>query len=337
MGTFDELKQAVADIEKTGVRMIMFGGKPNFADKTTDWYRKELYKYAATDPYGIPYEHGSYSYYTPTQLSGINNRRRAVMDFLAPAFRESMAKEFQKLLDLNASGWLFDENCHHGNVKYSFATNHGYEAPGYIYGGDIPLAARLRAEADKRNPDFVFAGEGHQDWLMQYYPCSYFRINNGSTAVDRYIDPYAPLVVAVTGIDDREKLNLILMGRYIISYEPFNFKGHVTDFAPTLEYGKKIDNLRRKYRDHLWDAEYRDVLGAEVKADGACRYSVFTAKSGKRAVVVVNPSLDRTVSAEVKLPSPGALSVATPEEPLERPLSGALTVPPRSAAVVIER
>ena len=48
----------------------MFGGKPNFADKTTDWYKKELYKYAATDPYGLQYETGGYSYYTPTQLSG---------------------------------------------------------------------------------------------------------------------------------------------------------------------------------------------------------------------------------------------------------------------------
>jgi len=104
-----------------------------------------------------------------------------------------------------------------------------------------------------------------------------------------------------------------------------------------LYFRKKIANLRRKYRDYLWDAEYRDVLGAEIQVDGACRYSVFVAESCKHAVVVVNPSLDRTVSAEVKLPSPGALSVATPEEPDARPLSGALTVPPRSAAVVFER
>lgn len=32
-------------------------------------------------------------------------------------------------------------------------------------------------------------------------------------------------MVAVTGIDDREKLNLILMDRYIISYEPIILKG----------------------------------------------------------------------------------------------------------------
>lgn len=34
---------------------------------------------------------------------------------------------------------------------------------------------------------------------------------------------------------DREKLNLILLDRYIISYEAYNSKGHVTDFPLTLQ------------------------------------------------------------------------------------------------------
>jgi hypothetical protein len=180
LGTTKELKNSIAQIQAMGVKMIMFG-KLNWADKSKDWYKKELYKYDATDPYGVPYEHGGYSYYTPTQLAGINTRRRGVMDFASPAYRNLITKEFQKLLDLGGSGWLFDENCHHGPVKYSFATDHGYTAPGYIYGGDMPLASQLRAAADKISPDFLFAGEGHMDWLMQYYSTSYFRINGGST------------------------------------------------------------------------------------------------------------------------------------------------------------
>ena len=37
--------------------MIMFG-KPIFADMSTDYYKKELYKYEAVDPYGNKYESG---------------------------------------------------------------------------------------------------------------------------------------------------------------------------------------------------------------------------------------------------------------------------------------
>jgi hypothetical protein len=335
LGTTQELKNSIAQIQAMGVKMIMFG-KLNWADKSKDWYKKELYKYDATDPYGVPYEHGGYSYYTPTQLAGINTRRRGVMDFASPAYRNLITKEFQKLLDLGGSGWLFDENCHHGPVKYSFATDHGYTAPGYIYGGDMPLASQLRAAADKVSPDFLFAGEGHMDWLTQYYSTSYFRINGGSTPVCRYLDPQAPLIVAVNGFDDREMLNLIMMERYIISYEPFNFKGHITDFKMTLDYGKKIDALRKRYRTYIWDAEFHDTLGATVTASGPVKYSVFTTTTGKRAVIMVNP-MRAAISGKVSIPNQGKLVVASPEQQDAVATDGTVQIPPRSAVVVMQQ
>jgi len=335
LGTWQELHDAIAHARSKGVRMILFG-KLYWADLTTERYKKELYKYAATDPYGIPYETSGYSYTTPTQLAGINNRRRAIMDVQSPSYRDIATKEFEKILALGAEGWLFDEVCHHGPVEFSFSPDHGYEPPGFIYGGDVPLARQFRAAADKVTPDFVFAGEGPQDWLRQYYPVSYFRINGGSRPVDRYLDPHAPLMVAVTGIDDREMLNLILMNRYIISYEPYNFKGHVTDFPLTLKYGNQIDTLRRKYKAWLWDAEFRDTLGAKVTADGAFRYTVFGRETDKRAVVVVNTQYDKALTASVELPNPRSLVVATPERPDAQPTPGTVQIPARSVAVVME-
>jgi hypothetical protein len=144
-------------------------------------------------------------------------------------------------------------------------------------------------------------------------------------------------MVAATGMNDREMLNLILLNRYIISYEPFNFKGHVTDFPLTLEYGKKIDALRRRYKSMLWDAEFRDTLGASVTSDGQHRYSVFVAGGGKRAVVVVNQEYSKTITAKIDLPNPGRLAVATPEQQDRNPTSGTVMIPARSAAVVMEQ
>jgi Domain of unknown function (DUF6259)/Glycosyl hydrolase family 30 beta sandwich domain len=337
LGTRQELKDAIAQAQAKGVKIILFG-KFDWADLTTEWYKTELYKYACTDPYGIPYQHGGYSYTTPTQLAGINTRRHAVMDFCAPGYRDIATHELQKLLDLGAAGWLFDEVCHHGPVEYSFSPDHGYVPPGYIYAGDIPMSQQLRAAADKVSRDFIFAGEAPQDWLMQYYPVSYFRIGGGSRAVSRYIDPQAPLMVAVTGFDDREMLNLILLNRYIISYEPYNFKGQLTDFPLTLAYGKKIDALRRKYKEYLWDAEFRDTLGASVTSDGGrSRYSVFVTPAGKRAVVVVNGESANAITAAVSLQNPGRLVTATPEQLEAQPSSGTLRIPARSVAVLMEQ
>ena len=334
LGTWQEFHDAIAKIQAMGVKVILFG-KLNWADMTSVWYKNELYKYQATDPYGIPYQQGGYSYVTPTQLAGINNRRQAVMDFADPDYREIAAKEFQKILALGSAGWLWDEVCHHATALYSFAPGHGYTPPGYIYSGDLPLSAQLRAAADKVSPDFIFSGEGPQDWLMQYYPVSETGVR--AIPICQYIDSNYLMLAGVSGFDDREQLNLILLHRYVIEYEPFYYKGHLRDFPLTLAYGKKIDALRRKYKSYLWDGEFRDTLGTTVSSSGSHRYSVFVADNGKRAVVVINEGFDRAMDAKVELPNVGRLIVATPEDPDGQTTTGEITIPARSAAVVIEQ
>lgn len=336
LGTWQELHDVIAWVQAKGVRMILFA-KPVFADMSTDYYKEVLYKYEAVDPYGNKYESGSYSYFTPTQLAGINNRRRAIMDVCCQEYRDIATHEFEKIVALGADGWLFDEVLVHNGVLYNFSADHGYTPPGYLFSGDIPLAKQFRAAADKVNPEFLFSGEGPGDWLMPYYVLGYYRIGWGTVPALRYIDPYAPLMAAVVGFDSRDQLNLILAYRYIISYEPYNFKGHVTDFPLTLAYGKKIDALRRKYREYLWDAEFRDTLGAHVEADGSHRHTVYRAKSGKRAVVIINQESRKGITAKLDLPNAGRLVAATPEEPDAKPVSGSLRIPPRSAVVVMEQ
>ncbi|HLI03409.1 MAG TPA: hypothetical protein VKU93_03975, partial [Terracidiphilus sp.] len=334
LGTWQQFHDAIARVQALGVNVILFG-KLNWADMTTEWYKSELCKYEAKDPYGIRYEQGGYNYVTPTQLAGINTRRRAVMDFQDPQYREIARKEFEKILALGPAGWLWDEICHHSNAIYNFAPGHGYNPPGYIYGGDLPVAAELRAAADKVSPDFLFAGEGPHDWQMQYFPVGEAGVS--ATPICQYLDTRNSLMIAgVSGFDDREQLNMILMCRCVIQYEPFLYKGHLHDFPLTMAYGQKIDALRRRYKAYLWDGDFRDTLGAEVSADGAFRYSVFRAASGKRAVVVVNPGSNAAVTAKVSLPGAGDLIVATPEQPDGQPTTGTVSVPARSAAVVIE-
>jgi len=335
LGTWQEFHDAIKQIQAMGVKVILFG-KLNWADLTTAWYTNELHKYECTDPYGIFYQQGGYSYVTPTQLAGINNRRRAVMDFLSPAYRDIATKEFQKVLALGSAGWLWDEICHHGPVLYSFAPDHGYTPPGYVYGGDLPLCAQLQAAADQVNPDFLFAGEGPEDWLMQYYPVSETGIK--SVPISQYLDSSHCLMLAgVSGFDDRETLNMCLLDRYVIQYEPYYYKGHLSDFPLTMAYGKKIDALRRKYKAWLWDGDFRDTLGASLSANGASRYSVFNAADGKRAVVVINQEFNKAISAKVNLPNATQLVTATPEHPDAVPTDGNLEIPARSAAVVMEQ
>ncbi len=334
LGTWQEFHDSIAKVQSLGVNVILFA-KLNWADLTSKWYKDELYKYEAKDPYGIRYEQGGYNYVTPTQLAGINTRRRAVMDFQDPGYRDIAAKEFQKILALGSTGWLWDEICHHASTIYNFAPGHGYAPPGYIYAGDLPLSEQLRSVADTVSPDFIFAGEGPQDWLMQYFPVSEAGVS--ATPICQYLDTAHSLMMAgVSGFDDREQLNNILLNRCVIQYEPFLYKGHLHDFPLTMAYGQKIDELRRKYKAYLWDGAFRDTLGAEVSGSGAQRYSVFLAANGKRAVIVVNQSSTDAITVKVSLPTAGKLVVATPEQPDAQATEGTLQIPPRCAAVVME-
>jgi hypothetical protein len=335
LGTWQQFHDAIAQVQAMGVKVILFA-KLNWADLTTDWYTNELYKYECTDQNGKRYEQGGYAYVTPTQLAGIGLHRRAVMDFLDPQYQGIAVSEFKKILALGSEGWLWDEICHHASVLYSWAPNHGYTPPGYVYGGDLPLSAQLRAAADKMSPDFLFSGEGPEDWLMQYFPVS--EVGVSAVPICQYVDSRHCLILAgVSGFDDREQLNMILCRHCVIQYEPFLYKGHITDFPMTLAYGQKIDALRSKYKAFLWDGEFRDTLGAEVGADGSYQYSVFVADSGKRAVVVVNPDFNKPIVAQVTLPHAGKLVAATPEELDAQPTTGTLHIPARSAAVIMEQ
>jgi hypothetical protein len=336
LGAWQELHDVIARLQAKGVHMILFA-KPVFADMSTDFYKEVLYEYESTDPFGNKYESGSYGYFTPSSLAGIDRRRRAIMDVCCQKYRDIATHEFEKIVNLGADGWLFDEVLQHNGVLYSFSADHGYAPPGYLFSGDIPLVKQFRAAADKVKPDFLFSGEGPGDWLMPYYVLGYYRINWSTMPALRYIDPYAPMMAAVRSFNARDELNLILAYRYIISYEPYYFKGHITDFPLTLAYGKKIDALRRKYREYLWDAEFRDTLGASVEADGSHQYTVFRTQAGKRAVVVVNRESRKSITAKLALPSAATLVLATPEDPEAKPASAALQIPARSAVVVMEQ
>ncbi len=339
LGTKEQLREAIAEVQRLGVNIILFN-KYTWSDITTEWFRRELIHYAALDPYGDYYQYQGYRYQTPTQLAEINPRRFAVMCGNSTRWQEVCAREFQKSIDLGAAGILYDEVQHHGSANYCFAPDHGHPVPANLYAGDAVLGAMFRRIAAASRPDFLFAGEDPYDLELRHYSLSYFRINADHIPLHRYIDPDASLMVAASGFDDREMINACLRFRYVISYEPYNFKGHLDDFPMTMEYGRKVDALRTRYKHYLWEAEFRDTQGAEIMVQGKpfSDYSVFGRPSTrKRAVVIVNQDERKTLAATVRLEGgTGKLVSVTPENPEPRSFGGEATVPPRSTVVLLE-
>lgn len=340
LGTWQELKDVISEVQKLGVKIILFT-KFTWADRETDWYKNELIKYASKDPYGYPHYHNGYAYQTDVQLANINTHHFSPMCQLSSDWRKIADTEFSKTLDLGADGMLFDENQHHGGAKYCYDKSHGHKVPAHIFAGDELLAEGFEKIKNERNPEYIFAGEGNYDLEFRQYHLSYFRVDLNHIPMHRYVAPDEEMMIAISGYNDRNLVNTALLYRYIISYEPRNFKGRLSEFPKTLAYGKKVDSLRRQYKNFLWDGEFHHTVGAEVLADGRDydKYSVFTDnKTGKRAVVIANFNYDKPIEIKVQFKNKkGKLFTASPESPNQESINGTGKVPANSAIIVFEK
>lgn len=340
LGTWDDLKNAIAECQKLGVRVILFS-KFVWADESQPWFKNELVKYAAKDPYGNYYQDGGYQYQTAAQMADINTRRLVPMCPLSPEWRKVADKEFTKLIDLGADGMLFDECMHHGSSFFCFDPTHGHHVPADVFSGDIFLEDGFRKIAQQKKPDFLFAGESVPDLQFRSYNLSYFRIGDDHVPMFRYVAPETQIMIAIKGYNDRHPLNQALLYKYIISYEPRYFKGHLGEFPLTMAYGAKIDELRERYNDFLWDGEFTGTVGANVRAekDNKVLYSVFiNHKSGKRAIVVANPLPDQPIAIEAELDNyKGLFLMACPEVPDATESNGKIEIPALSAVVFMQK
>jgi Domain of unknown function (DUF6259) len=342
LGTYDELKSAIEQIEKMGVHVILFN-KYTWADTSNADYDKELDKLMAHDPNGRTYIYHGYEYQTPEQLADLNTRRLASACTPDPGWIKLSDDEFQKSINLGASGILYDEVQHHGGANYCFTHNaKGDLIAQSLWAGDSELGASFRDLIRKSvgEDHFLMAGEAAYDLETRYYSETYYRIAPGHIPLDRYDDPGLNIMIALTGFDDREMANQALLYRYVLSYEPFNFKGNLSDYPPTLEYGKKIDALRKQYAEYLWGGEFRDAQDATVTVDGVSylNFSVFRSTSGKRAAVIVNTT-GKPLAAEVKFDggSKGTLAWVSPDDPALHSSNSTVQVPVRGAVVLMER
>lgn len=342
LGTYQELKDAIAKSEKMGVHIILFN-KYTYADMTTPWYKRELYRDMATDQYGIVYQHPGYEYQTPMQFQNINTRKFALACPNSAHWIDIVKHEFRKNIDLGASGVLYDEAENHGGYDYCFSPDHGHKVPATLWSGDARIGELLRKEVRGTvgEANFLLAAEYPYDLELEFYSVSE-AIRSDNVPADRYADPWLPMLASITGFNAREMINRALMDRYILMYEPFNFKGNLDDFPLTMKYGRQVDALRKSYKAFLWDGEFRDTLEAHVLSDGKpySSYSVFrNVTNGRHAVVVANDSLSvkRAVQVSIDQKPHGALMWTAPETPTMHPYTGTVLIPARSAVVLIEQ
>lgn len=338
LGTPEELRDAIEEVRGMGVKTVLFS-KFTWADRSTDRYRQDLHRLAVRDPYGDCYMAGGYRYQTPSQLLGVSTRCLVPMCFLAEDYLRVCEEEFARILAVRPDGILYDECQHHGPPLLCFDESHGHRAGAPAYANDRVMVRRLARMAEEAGIEFIFAGEACYDWELDSYQVIYLRsANRGHIPLQRYTTPDQPIITALTGFDDRNVINQSLLYRYILSYEAYCFKGQVTDFPLTLAYAQRMEALRTELRSHLWDGTFRHTVGASVEGESGPHhpYAHFTGRDGSSCVAIANYEVG-PVTVRPSLANGRSLTRwRLVEESSWRSLEGSLTVPGRSAAVLLE-
>ncbi|MEI7634260.1 MAG: DUF6259 domain-containing protein [bacterium] len=338
LGTWKELKRSIEKIQRMGVKVILYE-KYTCVDVGTEWYKKELHKYASKDIFGNIHGHEGWQYHTPAHLAGINTRPYAWMCMNCPQWQDIALDQIEKSLLLEPDGILLDESMWHGrNAFYCFDTSHGHRVPAYNFAGDAVFEKKLVSLLKQYSAVPVLAGEGPYDLQYRHYNIAYHRTLDSHIPVTRYLSPALPMVNWVYGYDDRETINLCLLYRYAICYEPRNFQGHLDEMPLSVEYGTKVDALRRKFSDYLWDGKFQSTIGASVTVDDTphALYSVLrNLKNGKLAILIANNSA-KILEGRVRTNSAKRFQRATPENHVAAPCDGRFLIPARSAVIMIE-
>lgn len=347
LGTFDELKQAIEEIEEMGV-IVLLMCKFKWVDHSIPEFKEEMHQHTLKDMYGNYVQFNGYSYQTlAQQLNGGSRRSGAGMCHLSEGYRKLALREFYKILELGSSGILYDELSN--NMLLCFDSSHGHRLGDSHYKGSIKLAEEFYQAAKERNSEFLLAGEGTIDPMSQFYPVNYVRTWNNAWMGDgehtpawKYMNPDMKIVTCLTGWDDRETVHQALTYGYIINYEPYNFKGRIRDIPRTVAYGQKAQTLRRKLWDYIWNGKFSHIVGAKVDTQNdnfEFIYSVFENKSnGKRAVVLANQSGKKELKAVVKLDSGvKTFELYNIENDNVIKCEGSLNLEPRSIVILVEK
>ncbi|MBR3928793.1 MAG: hypothetical protein IKJ65_07315 [Clostridia bacterium] len=333
MGTYEELKDAIRQLEEMGVRVVLYC-KFVFGDMRSEWYQKELYKHTSKDIYGVDHCFNGYAYDRPAMIMGANTHRLAVMCMNDKRWRDVCLNEVKKFIELGASGLLFDETFNHGGNEYCFDPSHGHPVPASEYVGDVLFAKEMRALArEMGKEDFLLAGEALPALYRPYYDLSYFRFFGNTMADYRYVDSKYPMVCVARALEDRSPLNFCLLFRCLISYEPKQFKGRIGEFPELLKYGHMIDALRKRYQDRLWEVEFIPTEENAPKNAAVLVSEMKSTVSGLKTIVLVN-----LTEQEQTLENPYMADWAkvTPENPDIRTAADTLHLLPLSAIVLLE-
>lgn len=332
-GSRDDLARAIRACHELGVRVV---ARVNLstADQRNDWYRDELYRYACTDRWGIPYTTVAGS--APSPLTGGfgQGQRRTWLNPGHPGMRKLLAGQARELAGLGVDGLYLQEFF---GRALDFNVSAGRTPDRAVWDGGLECIGDILKAGRSLRPDFSVCTDTLWDRLIGLAPACLAEVSE-SCALPAAFPSWKP-AVTVVGQDGCSAVNEALCRGARLRIAPENGKPMGgPEMAEVAGYCRAVLAVRECLRATLLDGRPLDTEA--LRMEGALQAGVFREEAGsRRTAVLVNRGFR---PAEVRLPGftepgPAGVVVWQPGEGARRatlPLT--LAVPGRQVVVVTE-
>jgi len=340
LGTWEELKAAVAACHERGVKVFFFVNLQP-VDMALDWYEQELKNYVVQDRWGIHAMHMGWGMGTLGARLGYTRRPLVPCNPGITRFREIIVRQLVHLAEIGADGVHFDKlGWPIGldfNPRSDFTPDRG-PAEGIL------LALHETLDACRRiNPHFVISCEYWWDRLLEFATVAWAWHTqlDHEPALKFTFPEWMPMMPVVQPYAWNVVNNATRYG-YQVMVGAARFSRSMQDppMRPLSQYIAEVLRIREELVDFIQFGEFLDTQDARVEAHEDVRFNVHRHReSGKRACVIVNLGLkDRPVKLRLKGNHKGRVELHAPfkkKKPANLPLQ--VKLPPRGLLIAVEQ
>jgi len=339
LGTPEELREAVAECQRLGVRVLLFTNLVQ-VHVNTDWYRKELHAYTVRDYHGGIMSPFGWDY---CYIGGHVLPMRHLMtnaNVAHPRFNAIVQDQLMNVVRAGAAGTQIDKlHCGMGadfNPDLTQAPDLNVTDP------MIRCVAEHLAAAQRVDPAYRIAGEAYWDRLVPYVSATYSRhwyTDRPQTTLVTF--PELRQTACITGHSDFRLVTNALRLGLIVNLEAKNLHGCAADAPAMIPFVKAALALRRRLRDVMWDSRIVDHHGLVIAGDARVLYTLHASRRtpGKYALIL-NHFAPESLRVEVALRNGGKVEARlhriAATDPAGAPcaLPGAVEVPPNECIVI---
>ena len=234
----------------------------NVLDPNTQWYKKELYKYAHQDQFGKTPNWMCWGQSTLLARANLSTRRHIIAS-VVPGLEKILEDILLQIVRDGAHGFQIDKLC---VAALDFNPLNTQKPDVAIYESHVQSIARIWKKCREINPDFCFAGECCQDRLLTYIDVYYRNSSGYNISPLRYVFPEWTSCQHIHAPGDFEGVNGAVLTGSVIDFGPQAFQGspgHLR-YRELALYIKEVGRIRKELLDIIFLGSYYDDQDAKI-------------------------------------------------------------------------